>query len=206
MIHSGDMNQSKRLILGSTSPFRKQLLRDAGYEFDVIAPKVDEKSIFGLPPKELARKRAEVKGLDVAMQVGSLDAIVIGCDQVLGMDGMSFDKAASIEEARERLTTFSGRTHFLHSAYCLIETSASSRPRVVYSEVVDVSMSMMTLSSNQIESYLATDEWQGVVGCYRVEGVGKALFANLPADKSAIIGLPMERLLKSLSGSLLGSL
>jgi septum formation protein len=187
------MTKSKRIILASTSPFRKKLLNDAGLGFEAMAPKADEKTIAGLPPSFLAAKRAEFKAIDVALHAPP-DSLVIGADQVLSLDGMSFDKAETEEEARQRLRQFRGKTHTLHSAFCLVEVHHSGSCETVFETVVDVPMTMRHLSDQEIEDYLATREWEGCVGCYRAEGEGRKLFSKIGGDESAVIGLPIKPL------------
>ena len=108
-----------KIILASTSPFRQKLLQDAGISFSIKAPTGDEKTIFGLPPKVLAAKRAEFKAINVATH-SPPDSIVIGADQVLGFEGQSFDKSDSRKDALEKLRRLQGNTHFLHSAFCFV--------------------------------------------------------------------------------------
>ena len=191
------MTKAKRIILASTSPFRKKLLEDAGIEFVCEAAQGDEKSITGLPPPLLAAKRAEFKAFDVArrMTPGSL---IIGADQVLGMGGVSYDKAWDESEAIERLKDFEGRVHHLHSAYCLVVVGSDGISQTIHEDVINIPMTMKPLTELQIKQYIATGEWQGCVGCYRIEGKGRALFAAIGADESAIIGLPMSPLLSAL--------
>lgn len=187
------MTKSKRIILASTSPFRKKILDDAGLGFDAIAPTGDEKTIAGLPPPFLAAKRAEFKAIDVALH-SPPDSLVIGADQVLSLDGESFDKASTEDEARERLKQFRGKTHILHSAFCLVEVHHSGSCETVFEKVVDVPMTMKNLTDQEIEDYLTTKEWQGCVGCYRAEGQGKNLFTKIGGDTSAVVGLPLKEL------------
>lgn len=146
-----------------------------------------------LPPRILASRRAEFKGLDVAQRAAA-GSLVIGADQVLSLDGYVFDKALSAEEAFQRLRQFEGRTHFLHSAFCLIAVDEGRDIKTVYEEVVDVPMTMRRLSHEEILAYVATGEWEGCVGCYRIEGRGVQLFERIGGDHSAIIGLPLTQL------------
>jgi septum formation protein len=191
------MAKAKRIILASTSPFRKKLLSDAGVLFDCEAAIGDEKTISGLAPQLLAAKRAEFKALDVARRMEP-DCLVIGADQVLGMDGVSYDKAWSEDEAFARLKDFQGRTHHLHSAICVVAVGHDSNCQTVYEGVVDVPMTMKQLTHTDIRQYVATGEWQGCVGCYRIEGKGRDLFSDVGPDESAIIGLPLKPLLEAL--------
>ena len=192
------MIHAKHLILASTSPFRKKILEDAGISFSCVAAKGDEKTIAGLPPKILAAKRAEFKAIDVALH-SPPDSIIIGADQVLSLDGESFDKAETAEEAKTRLRQFRGKTHYLHSAFCLVAVHHSGSCETIYETVVDVPMVMKDLTDDEIDAYVATNEWQGCVGCYRVEGHGKHLFSKVGGDHTAVIGMPIAELKESLS-------
>lgn len=183
----------RSVVLASTSPFRRKLLEETGLEFTVEAAAADERTIADLPPRILARRRAEFKGLDVAQRVAA-GSLVIGADQVLSLDGYAFDKAQSAEEAFQRLRQFEGRTHFLHSAFCLIAVDPCGELNTIYEEVVDVPMTMRRLTHEEILSYVATGEWEGCVGCYRIEGRGVQLFERIGGDQSSIIGLPLTQL------------
>jgi septum formation protein len=188
---------AKRIILASTSPFRKKLLEDSGFSFTTLAPEGDEKTISGLPPRELASRRAEFKALDVARRAPP-GSVIIGADQVLGMNGKGYDKAETAIEATARIREFQGKTHELYSAYCLALLNKSGSIEVLENRVVTIPMTMKNLRDQEIEDYIATGEWKGCVGCYRIEGDGRRLFAAIGADLSSIIGLPMTELSSSL--------
>lgn len=206
MNHSG----LKHIILGSTSPFRKALLEKHGYSVDVLGAIGDEKTVLHNDPKTLSRLRAEFKGGDVASQVlrkirifpdtGPEDrfGIVLACDQVLDFNGHPIDKALSRLEAKHRLEMFSGNTHVLQTAFCLYKVDRLGM-KLLHSEVVSVPMNMRRLSSSEIEAYLDTEEWMGVVGCYRFEGAGKILFMPPFGEESAIIGLPIPEFKEAMS-------
>ena len=190
------MFHAHQLILASTSPFRRKLLEDAGVAFNAMACAGDEKTIVGFPPRALARQRAEFKAIDVGARVAS-DSLIIGADQVLSLDGAYYDKADSAREAEERLMMFQGRTHFLHSAYCLVVVRHSGSLETVFEEVIDVPMTMRKLTRSEVQTYVATEEWKGCVGCYRVEGRGIQLFDAVGGDHPTIIGLPLISLFKA---------
>ena len=190
------MASVKQLVLASGSPFRRALLASTGLSFRVEVADVDETSIAGLPPRQLALGRAELKAVAVAR--GMREALVIGADQVLSFEGRTFDKAKTAEEAAQRLAELSGRTHILHSAVTLVPGAGLGRDAVCASFVIEVPMPMRPLSSAEIAAYVATDEWRGAVGCYQFENRGVHLFDGVDADHSAIVGLPLQRLLKEL--------
>ncbi len=192
------MSKSKRIVLASTSPFRKKLMDDASIVCEIAPALGDEKSVLGFPPEILAAKRAEFKAWDVARR-SEAGALIIGADQVLSLAGISFEKAETSEEAITRLTEFQGKTHFLHSGICLVQVHPSGIIETVFETVVNIPMVMRPLSASEITTYVATGEWKGCVGCYRVEGQGRHLFTKIGGEQSGVIGLPMPELKKALS-------
>ncbi|NDE17164.1 septum formation protein Maf [bacterium] len=182
---------AKRLVLASTSPFRAQILRAAGVQFDAVASGVDEKAIVMDDPARTAMARAEAKAIDVSGK--NRDAVVIGADQTLSLGGRTFTKAVDINDARRRLLELSGQTHTLHSGIALAFDG-----KVIAATVVNVPMVMRRLSSGEIDRYLATGEWRGVVGCYQAENHGIQLFESIGGDTTAVVGLPMPQLLAAL--------
>jgi septum formation protein len=109
-----------RLILASTSRIRAELLNRAGLTFEALRPEIDENALKAsaksLNPGDLAQSLAESKAVSVANRL--LDAMVIGADQVLSLEGRAFDKPASREEARAHLMQLRGRSHVLETAIC----------------------------------------------------------------------------------------
>jgi septum formation protein len=191
------MSSVKTLVLASGSPWRKDLLASTGAVFDIQTAPVDEYSITAPDPMSLARARSEAKALATA-EVRS-GALVIGADQVLSLGGRMFDKARSIDEARERLALMAGKAHTLHSGLALAYKPDDGAPaRILAATVVDVAMPMRPLTGDEIEAYLATGEWQGSVGCYQYENRGVHLFDGVAGDQSSIVGLPLQTLLKVL--------
>lgn len=186
------------IILASSSPFRQKLLKDAGVAFISHSPQGDEKTISGLPPRMLAAKRAEFKAIDVARHAAS-GSVVIGTDQVLGFEGTSFDKSDSPQEAAQKIKRLQGRSHTLHSAFCLVKVFPSGSMETLHQEVVDIEMTMRPLDDDEIAAYIATGEWRGCVGGYRIEGEGRKLFSKIDGDVSAIIGLPVSELILALA-------
>jgi septum formation protein len=189
--HDSRLVSVNQLLLGSTSPFRRKLLEASGVAFGAAAPNVDEAAISADRAETLAMARAIAKARAVA--AAHPGALVIGGDQVLGLDGKTFDKAQTAGEARERLRLFAGRTHHLHSAVAL-----AYGDRLVHEELVSVAMPMRRLSEAELDAYVATGEWRGSVGCYQYEHRGVHLFSGVRGDQSAIVGLPLQELLAAL--------
>ena len=139
----------KQLILGSTSPFRRKLLEASGLVFGTAAPQVDESAIVAERAEVLAQARSAAKARAVATQFP--ECLVIGGDQVLGLEGQSFDKVTTAEAARTRLRQLAGRTHHLHSALTLAYGDT-----IIWEQLVSVAMPMRALTESELQAYVAT--------------------------------------------------
>jgi len=206
------------LILASKSPFRAQILKNAGVTAEICGADIDERAVeadFSADwaakhkieagkmqsgktgasdfPSLLAQKLAEAKALEVSAR--RRDAYIIGCDQVLELEGQILHKANNEAEAVERLSLLSGKTHKLHSAFSIARGSETLR-----NYVGEARMTMRSLSSQLIRDYLkiAGDIVLKSVGVYQIEGAGLRLFDAIDGDYWTIIGLPIIPLLKNL--------
>lgn len=187
------------IILASKSRYRAKILADAGLNVSQHATELDERAIeaplhdAGVVPEDRAAILAEAKAIDVSER--HKDAWVIGCDQMLSLDGEILHKASSMEEARRRLLTLSGRTHMLHSAIVLARDGET-----VWRHVSLSSMQMRELSPEFIGRHLAEvgENVLSSVGAYQIEGPGIQLFSDIKGDMFSIIGLPLLPLLEEL--------
>lgn len=183
------------LILASKSAARRAVLDGAGVPYEARVAGVDEDAVKtsllaeGAGPRDIADALAELKAIRVS--AGRPD-FVIGSDQTLDLDGALYDKAESLDAARERLKLLRGRTHKLHSAVVVAKEGAP-----IWREVVTCSLTMRDFSDAFLEDYLATEgpHALGSVGCYRLEGPGAQLFSRIEGDYFAILGLPLMGLL-----------
>ena len=187
------LRAQKPLTLASGSQVRAALMRGAGLEFDVAVSGVDEDAIKADhrgTPDALALKLAEAKARAV-----DRDGLVVGADQILVCEGTLFDKPRDIDEARENLKKFRGRTHALVSGTVLLDDGAP-----VWSLSEQVSLTMRAFSDEFLEAYLleAGDDVLKSVGCYQLEGPGVQLFEAVDGDYFAILGLPLVPLLAAL--------
>ena len=182
-----------RLILASRSPRRRELLADAGYEFDVCYPSQTAECglCSGENPAQLVARLAYQKAADVAARVAS--AMVLGCDTVAECDGQILGKPADEHHARQMLRTLSGRQHRMFSGLCLWRLP-DGEPQV---RVAITVLQMDPLSPQQLEKYLASRQWEGKAGAF---GYQDCLGWVHIVDGSAsnVVGLPMELLAEML--------
>ena len=169
-------------------------MESTGVLFRVEISKVDEDLIIASNPLDLALARSIAKSQEVSARFPG--ALVIGADQVLGMEGESYGKAPDAAAATERLRLFSGKSHLLHSAFSLSWTDVGKpKPSVTVNRVVNTEMKMRSLSEAEIAAYIATGEWRGCAGCYQAENRGVHLMDAPMGESSAIVGLPLPELL-----------
>ncbi len=183
------------IILASKSAARRAVLDGAGVPYEALVAGVDEDAVKasllaeGAGPRDIADALAELKAIRVSR---GRPEFVIGSDQTLDLDGELYDKAESVEAARERLKLLRGRTHKLHSAVVVAKEGTP-----IWREVVTASLPMRDFSDGFLEDYLASEgpHALGSVGCYRLEGPGAQLFSKIEGDYFAILGLPLMGLL-----------
>ena len=192
---AGRRSPSTSLVLASTSAFRKSLLEAAGIPFEAVAPQVAEPALKGLSPRRLARELALRKAEAVSRRFPS--ALVIGSDQTADLAGELLRKPGSRAQARRQLLRLAGRDHFLHTAVALVRAD----PPLRRAEVESARLSLRELSAREIDRYLATGEWQGCAGSYRIEGQGIKLMRAIRGDFQAIVGLPLLRLVRMLEAA-----
>lgn len=183
-----------RLVLASTSRIRGELLAKAGLAFEAMAPAVDEHELKalakGLPPHELAQSLAAAKSISVANQTP--EALVIGADQVLNLDGRILDKPPSRNAARRQLLELRGRSHILETAICCAQGG-----EVLWHHLGHARLTMRHFSDAFLEDYLDRmgADLTTSVGGYKLEGLGAQLFESVDGDYFTILGLPLLPLL-----------
>lgn len=189
----------ERLILASTSPFRRTMLADAGLSFEAVAPEVDERAAeaplkgSGATPEDIALVLAEAKAVDVSERHS--DALVLGCDQTLSLGDEVLHKAGDMEAARRKLLALSGKTHQLNSAAVLARNGEA-----IWRHVGIARLTMRQLDPGFVGRYLALvgNKALSSVGAYQIEGPGIQLFDKIEGDHFTIVGLPLLDLLKEL--------
>jgi septum formation protein len=177
-----------RLILASTSRYRRELLERLRLPFEVMSPGVDETPLAGELPADLAVRLALAKANAVAGPAH--DAVVIGSDQVAELDGQAIGKPGTHEQALAQLRTMSGRRVVFHTAVAVVHRERGFERALL----APVTVHFRPLRSEDIERYLHLDTPYDCAGSARSEALGVALLESIESDDpTALIGLPLIR-------------
>ena len=181
-------------MLASASPARLGVLRAAGFAPQVIVSDVDEDDATG-STAEVALDLAERKAAAVAARLTGDDALVLGCDSVLDVDGATRGKPASSDEARAWWASVAGRTAVLHSGHCVIDTATGKQASAVASTTVRYG----TPTPAEIDAYLATDEPLRVAGGFTIDGYAAPFVDGIDGDHGTVLGLSLPLLRRLLA-------
>ena len=176
-----------RLILASASPRRKKLLTDAGMEFEVVSPPIQEPDdgLRYLQPSQQAEALAYFKARCVAQE--HPDCLVIGADTLVALGKTVLGKAPDASAAREMLRTLSGTKHAVITGVALV---GPDEQRLISSDVTWVQMRKM--SDDEIEAYIASGQWVGKAGAYGIQESAERFIESIDGSFTNVVGLPME--------------
>jgi septum formation protein len=198
-------NPATTLVLASASPARLATLRNAGIEPRVIVADIDEPAVVeeyggaALPAEDvallLARRKAEV----VAAQVD--DALVVGCDSVLELDGEVHGKPAGPDQAVARWQRMRGREGVLHSGHWLVDTRDrdAGGTGLTTGAVASTVVRFSDISDAEIAAYVATGEPLAVAGAFTIDGLGGAFVDGVDGDPHTVVGLSLPLLRRLLA-------
>jgi septum formation protein len=183
----------RKLILASSSPYRKELLARLGLPFSAISPDIDESPLPGEPPEHLVARLAVAKAHAIADR--HPHALVIGSDQVAVHRGSIVGKPGDHDRAVAQLRAASGQSVTLYTGLALVDADSGR----TQSEVVPFRVVFRRLNDNQIERYLRKEQPYNCAGSVKSEGLGIALLERFEGeDPNTLIGLPLIRLVAML--------
>ena len=188
MTEPGNPKGRRPLILASASPRRAGLLREYGYEFDIVVAPVEEPERLAdaTAPTELAEALSYFKARAVAD--GLERGVVLGADTVAALGEIIFGKPNDVEDARRILQSLAGTLHDVITGVTLLDAESGKREiRHARTGVV-----MKPLSDEQLNDYLATGAWQGKAGAYGIQDYGDAFVERIEGSFTNVVGLPME--------------
>ncbi len=183
-----------KIVLASTSPYRREQLQKLGFEFSAHPPRYDEAPLKeqGLPPLALSAALALGKAQSLAHQFPN--DLIIGSDQVAHLEQQTLSKPGTRERACEQLKMMAGKTHTLSTSVAILGPQGAP---IVFSN--QTHLTMRSLTDSEIESYVQLDNPLDCAGSYKIESYGISLFEAIDtSDFTAIIGLPLLELGKHL--------
>jgi septum formation protein len=181
---AGEVGVKPRVILASASPRRRELLTLIGLPHEVRPADIDETYLAGEKPREHALRLAREK----AARITDKDAVVIGSDTIVVVDGDVLGKPANEADASRMLRRLSGRSHTVITA-----VAVAWKGRVA-ADAESVEVTFHPLSDEQIRGYIATREPMDKAGAYGIQGFGATIVARVDGDYFAVMGLPLQRM------------
>jgi septum formation protein len=187
------MDQRRRLVLASTSRYRKELLGRLGLAFETAAPQADETPLAAEAPADTALRLSILKAQSLRML--HADALIVGSDQVASCDGARLGKPGTHENAVRQLRSVSGKTAQFDTAVSLLDSKSGA----LWSRVVPCRVQFRSLDDERIEAYLRREQPYDCAASAKAEGLGIALIARMETeDPTSLIGLPLIALTEML--------
>lgn len=186
----------KKIILASGSPRRRELLDQMGLEYDVILSKVDESSSGELPPSELVQVLARMKAKAVAKKIRAKkeEALVIGADTIVVLEGQVLGKPENNLDAEKMLERLSGIMHKVYTGVAIVDVKSATEEVFVQK----TNVYMKSISQEEITAYVLTGEPLDKAGSYGIQGKGGVFIEKIEGDYFSVMGLPISKLYESL--------
>jgi septum formation protein len=193
--------QNKKIILASASPRRRELLAQAGYEFEIQVSHKDEVYISETPD-EIVKELALLKAKDIAEQNDAKSMIVIGADTVVAHKGAILGKPKSKEDAFDMIKGFQGDKHQVYTGVAILDYDAHSKETIVNHAVrTDVYVNAMT--EDEIWAYIQRDHVMDKAGSYGIQSGFAIHIEKIEGDYFNVVGLPISyiyEVLKKIEG------
>lgn len=183
-----------KLVLASASPRRKELLELVGANFSIVSANIDETLDETLSLTDKIEKLAFQKAEAVAKSLNE-NTIVIGADTIVELDGKILGKPNSLQEAKQMISSLSGREHSVITAIALIPTNKSLKPVTSYERT---KVKFRNLTEQEIDSYINYGESMDKAGAYAVQGYGVLIVEAIIGCYTNVVGLPIPLLNKTL--------
>lgn len=183
-----------RLVLASASPARRETLRRAGIDPDIVVSGVHETQAISTEPAGLAAELAKMKCRTVDQQLDDPRAVVVGCDSLLDVDGQALGKPVDAAAAATLWRQMRGRTGVLHTGHCV---------RFGGDERVETASTIVHFafpSDEEIDQYIATGEPLNVAGGFTIDGYGGAFISGIEGDHHNVVGISLPLLRTMLTG------
>ena len=185
------VNHRLKLILASNSPRRRELLRQAGYRFEVRPPPIEDRGVTGAPsPEALVESLAYLKAMASVDAHRMAEGLVLAADTVVVLAGRIIGKPADEADARRILSQLSGSEHRVLTGMALVDVA--KRHRLLAHDVTRIRMRRITPA--EIDAYVASGEAMGKAGAYALQETGDRYVETIEGSLTNVVGLPMELL------------
>lgn len=192
MTIKGPFTTNSPLVLASGSPRRKELLTDLGLDFEVRPSTLDEPAPNEAElPQTYVQRMAELKTLDVAKEYKN--STVLGADTIVVLDDRIMGKPKDTSDALEMLSALSGKTHQVITGFCIVLPDGST-----ITKAIETAVDMRTSTTDELKSYIATQEPMDKAGAYAIQGIGTFLVSGIRGSYTNVVGLPLTRVLEVL--------
>jgi len=182
----------KRIVLASRSPRRSELLKQLGFDFDIIPSRVEENSEQNETPREQVIRLAEAKALDVGAQHPG--RWIIAADTVVCIDGSILGKPKNAEEAFDMLNRLSGQEHFVFSGFSVHHFGKEKGAH----QAVQTGVKVKSLTPVEMKWYVNTGEPFDKAGGYAIQGIGSFMIESICGSYTNVVGLPLCELIQAL--------
>ena len=182
-----------KLILASSSPRRERLMREAGFEFEIIVTDAQEISEKFMIPWDLTVQNANIKATPVAQ--ANPNKVVIGADTVVSLDNEIFGKPSDMEEAAKMLARLSGRTHIVTTGVCIFQKEKNEN------FYINTEVTFKTVSDTDINKYLEVINPLDKAGAYAAQDHGELIIEKYSGSYTNVVGLPIAELKETLANS-----
>ena len=183
--------ENRRFILASASPRRSEILKNAGFDFDVIVSDVDETLPEEITAHEAVLLLSKIKAESVSKN--NPDCVVLGCDTVVCLSGKILGKPKTADDAFKMLSQLSGKTHTVYTGVTVTDGKKTE------SFLSETEVEFYPLSKETIASYIATGEPMDKAGAYGIQGFGSVLVKRIRGDYFSVMGLAVNESARVLS-------
>lgn len=192
------MNYSFKIILGSGSPRRKDLLESINLKPQVIRPRVEEKILDGESALEYVRRNSQIKAkwiIDNLPKTKQEKSVIISADTIVVIDGKVLEKPRDSNDAKSMLQLLSGKAHLVHTCFTLLPLLISHQ---AVTETVTTQVFFRNLPEAEIEQYCTTQEPYDKAGSYGAQGFGASFVDRIVGSYTNVVGLPLSQVSEKL--------
>ena len=179
-----------KIILGSSSPRRKELFLNLGIPFEVKVSEKEESTEFSINPETTVMSFAHQKATEIKEKLETREVILITADTIVALENNLLGKPKSKEEAFDMLKSLSGREHRVLTGFCVWNLDTDEK----LVEYVETKVEFKILSDEMINNYIETKEPMDKAGAYGIQGYGSLLIKEIKGDYFNVVGLPISRL------------